>query len=597
MPNPFEVTSAELMQPQQVAEEFVRDHTEHSKLASHSHTVIWGSRGSGKSMHLRFMEPVAQAFVRDSVRHGDVERMLSDPDAFVGIYINCRDPILNRVELRSVGECAAIGHPATSLLTGYLTCCIMKRLCECIAQQVTFVCPRPVDVSQMPQWLRHSTCGEAGTVGQLLSGLSALCDQWLYAIYRLIVRLLLEPQFLPAPGMLPEDAPRGASELLDLLEWLCYRLMGGVPFFLLVDEANSLCPVHQRFLNTLMGFRSQKYACVKVASQRMGFRVGISLDGLTDETHDYTSLDLDGLYTNNREAYYKRIMRIANDRLRRSGLEGVDITEYLPENPGELAALERAREIAARRWAAMPEDTRPNDIDNYIKKYAPAIVFQELSPKSGRTYAGFENIVHLSSGIVRSFLDCCSRMYTRYMERYPGQEPRQIPVSIQGEVIRGYSDEMIQAQLVERLRSLPVHSAERELHRKLQCLLQGMGALYRHRLMDRRSREPRIISVSLKDDPSPGLAEVLDLAVKEAFLQEKWYRSKRGNRNLKCYVLNRRLCPHFNLDLTGFQGRFEISSEDMAVALDDSAAFVRRVAGRGDDSSEADPGQLLLFDM
>src|SRR5438477_5966275 len=116
MPNPFEIKSAELMSATEVANEFVRDHTEHSKLISRSHTIVWGSRGSGKSMHFRFLEPLAQASDREGKYKGDVEGFLKDPNAFVGIYINCRDGVLNREELRRLPDLSELGKPLLHLL-------------------------------------------------------------------------------------------------------------------------------------------------------------------------------------------------------------------------------------------------------------------------------------------------------------------------------------------------------------------------------------------------------------------------------------------------------------------------------------------------
>src|SRR3712207_3925108 len=85
-----------------VGREFVRNHTEYAHLAAHSHTIVWGSRGSGKSIHFRFLEPLAQAHRPESPGPGDVKRFLAEPSAFLGIYINCREGVLNREEFRQV---------------------------------------------------------------------------------------------------------------------------------------------------------------------------------------------------------------------------------------------------------------------------------------------------------------------------------------------------------------------------------------------------------------------------------------------------------------------------------------------------------------
>ena len=335
--------------------------------------------------------------------------------------------------------------------------------------------------------------------------------------------------------------------------------------------------------------------CVKVASQLHGFEPHYRHDGTdVDETHDYTTLDLESLYTNHQEAYYQRVRAIANHRLSQAQL-ATRIESYLPVNPKDVADMELANSAEKRYWA-LPEGQRPTDRVNFIKKYAPALVFQEIrSQKGSRSYAGFDNVVDLSSGIVRAFLDCCSRMYTKCLEANPDSEPDQIPISVQNEVIAGYSDEFVQSQLVAKIDALDPHNAERSDLESLYNLLKGLGALFRERLLDATSREPRIISVSLKSDPDERLKRILNLAEREAFLHRKWYRSKRGNINLPCYVLNRRLCPHFNLDLSGFQGRLEVTADDLAVALTEPQAFVATMRRRG-DGDEVQPGQLTLFE-
>jgi len=598
MPNPFAIETAELMDLQRVAEEFVKEHTEHAKLASYAHTVVWGSRGSGKSMHCRFLEPLAQAWAPDSGLKGDVRRFIELPGAYVGVYVNCREPVLNRHELRGLDAACADRQLVLSLLDRYLACVIAERASDTLRTQLSHVLDFAADPGTAPAWLAAEAGAEQGTrIGSLLEWVQRQCKQWLQSLDAIIDNAYRDGRYVPSLDAFPAGAPQTTRDIPRLFEWLqqCCHLR--VPFFLVFDEANVLCRVHQQCINSLISFRSQRYLCIKVASQREGFPVGLGLDGAVDETHDFTTLDLDDLYTNNREAYYKRIERIANDRLKRAGL-GVGIAEYLPTNPTEVRALERAREIAARQYEEIPEDRRPLDRDNYVKKYAPALVFQEvLSHKAGRTYAGFDNLVHLSSGIVRSFLDCCSGMYTRYTERYPGREPSQIPVSVQGEVITDYSNQFIQTQIVDRMKTLDRDSEEWKRLAALHSLLKGLGAFFRHRLMDKRSREPRIISISLKDDPGPELESVLVLAVQESFLHAKWYRSKRGNRNLRCYVLNRRLCPHFNLDITGFQGRVELSSADLSLALRSPDAFLQRIRGMPEEDADADSRQLVLFDM
>jgi hypothetical protein len=596
MSNPFEIKSAELMELTQVAQEFVQEHTEYAKLASYSHTIVWGSRGSGKSMHFRFMEPLSQAWKRGGGYEGDVKQFLDQPNSFVGVYINCRDGVLNREELCLVEKVPNVKNEVLIMLFGrYLSCALIKRISLTLIHQLSWTTELPIEDNSVPLWIKSSCKKDLSALGSVLDYAVKHCTSCLVALDDLIDGLLLNTESSFAPTSFPADCPKLTPHVLDFCRFIQNTTNSNSPFFLLFDEANELAELHQRCVNTLIAIRTQKSMCIKVASQRHGFATRRGL-GSVDETHDYTTLDLDGLYTNNREAYYRRIESIGNERLQRAGVV-MSIAEYLPPNENEIKALEKAKEIAEQRYFSIESEKRPLDKVNFIKKYAPAIVFQEvLSPKAYKTYAGFDSVVHISSGIVRAFLDCCSKMYTRYVEKHPGEEPRMIPVSIQGEVIREYSDQFIQAQIVDKFDNLDPSSREWQVRKGLLNLLRALGSLFRARLLDKNSREPRIISISLKNDPDPGLQEVLDFAEREAFLHVKWYRSKRGNRNLRCYVLNRRLCPHFNLDHTGFQGRFEVAADELRLSLSEPDSLAKSVLRTRAEKSEPDEGQLALFD-
>jgi len=595
MGNPFEVRVAEVMDVREVAVEFVVEHTEHTKLASHTHTIVWGSRGSGKSMHLRYLEPMAQAYARGTGTDADVHEMLSDPDAFLGVYINCRDGALSRAELRQVGTLANRNDGyVQGVLSHYLACAVAERIADTLLSQVTFLASRPCDATELPLWLSGALEETPDDMGGVFRALRRLGKEWRSDLGKRVDALCTESEAGRAVP-LPRDMPHITPDLEELCRLV--QRAGGIvaPVFLLFDEANELSEVHQLCVNSLIARRSQQCMCVKVASQKNGFLFGWKLEGEVDETHDFTTIDLDGLYTNNGEAYYRRIEQIGDRRLKRAGVE-LNVHEYLPPNEGEVNALAAARELAEARYDALPPEGRPKDRANFVKKYAPAIMLQEvLSPKGGRTYAGFANLVHLSSGIVRSFIDSVGAMYDRYVEEHPNREPRSIPVSIQGQVISAHSDAMIEAHLVDKVRKLAPDSPQRVEREGLKNLLDGLGKLFRARLMDKESREPRIISVSLKDAPDTVLGRILDLAEQEAFLHVKWYRSKRGNQNLRCYVLNRRLCPHYNLDVTGFQGRLELAAVELARSLYDPEGFYK-AAARQAAKDESDTSQLSLFE-
>src|SRR5437588_104505 len=82
--NPFVVDSPEKLTPQQIVDLFVKEYTRLETVKQRRHTFIWGSRGSGKSMMLRYLEPECQKVVTQATR-------LFDPAAIAGSIKEAKD--------------------------------------------------------------------------------------------------------------------------------------------------------------------------------------------------------------------------------------------------------------------------------------------------------------------------------------------------------------------------------------------------------------------------------------------------------------------------------------------------------------------------
>src|SRR5690242_13128968 len=90
--NPFKVTSPEDLSPEEVKELFVKSYTELNTLRSPKHTIVYGSRGNGKSMLLRFLEPKCQALDFGLT----IDDYLSLNGSFIGIYVPFKEGYLNK---------------------------------------------------------------------------------------------------------------------------------------------------------------------------------------------------------------------------------------------------------------------------------------------------------------------------------------------------------------------------------------------------------------------------------------------------------------------------------------------------------------------
>jgi hypothetical protein len=183
-------------------------------------------------------------------------------------------------------------------------------------------------------------------------------------------------------------------------------------------------------------------------------------------------------------------------------------------------------------------------------------------------------LVDLSSGVVRDFLEPCYLMFDTLIGKGRSPESIQfIPAAVQNDVIYRYSEEF----LLGKFESLKQELSPDEWGHldKLRCLVESLGRLFFARLHDPSAREARVFSFTVHGALSAEARAVLRLGVKYRYLQHKTYSTKEGGGRADWYILNRRLCPVYKLDATGFEGRLQISAELIDVACRDPERFVR----------------------
>src|SRR5204862_413961 len=100
--NPFAVESPEKLRADEVFNLFVEENSGIEVVQQRKHAFIWGPRGSGKSMLMRFLEPRCQA-----MRHPEgvkawekgLVQFFGSPQPFLGIRIACKEGYFNKTEL------------------------------------------------------------------------------------------------------------------------------------------------------------------------------------------------------------------------------------------------------------------------------------------------------------------------------------------------------------------------------------------------------------------------------------------------------------------------------------------------------------------
>lgn len=598
--NPFEHFYPEDLMPEEIISLFIKEYTEHNSLTAYKHTIVEGSRGSGKSMLFKYLEPACQA-----LDNGGWDKFMLKPRSFIGVYINCNTGDYRKKEFE---ELLKSDQVPSLLARKIIVHDFIMRICEWTVNTLL----KQFDTSQLDGKLiseiinaldsRHIHNDFTPTLMALKNVVHHEINLVRESTEEFYRKYALPGNNFSYAGNLTEPSLSEGSFLSIFFGNLRKAVNAEkIPFFLLFDEAGKqmLLPTQQELINTFMTQRVHSLICVKVSVRPESYVTDIDLNGNNiQHVHDYDTINLDALYTNNTQSYYQRILEISNRRLELANFVTKDIREFIPEREFEKEKMREAERLTAEEYDELPKDRKPEDKQNYVSKYARARFFQVLY-KAPYWYTGFDNLVHFSAGITRSFLDPCFDMVGKYMQKNPEASMEAIefiPFEIQWETIRAFSDDFMDKELLGRIHRRDPSSIERKQLEYLFTLIESLGEAFKERLKNRASRVPRIISFSIKETilTDRDLEAVLQLGLQNCFFQKRWYRGKSGREMLECYILNRRLCPRYGLDLSGFQGRIELSQESLRMAMADKQGFLRWFLSK-EKTGEVETSQLELF--
>jgi len=577
--NPFEVEHPERLSPEEIVDLFVAEYSGVEVIKKRKHTFIWGTRGSGKSMLLRYLEPRCKAIVHK--REGQtweegIHNFLTSDQPFLGVRIACKEGYFNKSELLLMEK------PVALILTEHM---MNLSLAASVFRTLDEQFPKGfLQLDAQSMLVRKATglfspasiAGSVESANKLVDG-SKEPLRWASELFNAELRKIsayLRDQAFPHRQVIYEGATSGYHDFLLPLAGYVQHLPGldKVPVYFLIDDADRLRTDQQQIINTWMANRDQQYLCIKAAAQIHEYKTFHTRDGWLLETpHDYTEHSIEELYSGHRDDYTKKVRAIAKKRL---GLARIDKEpeDYLPPDPEQDALLGEMKKAAEAEWEKVGCPGRRED---FVHRYAVARLFQELRrTKKRRNYAGFANLVHLSSGVVRSFLEPCYLMYDNMASRGREAEARSyIPPNVQQHVVFNYSEDFILDDL-EKIRK-DLTPDKFTLLDCLETLLRSLSGLFYERLTDPASREARVFSFTVRDKLSEKARDVLQLGERYRYFQVRTYSTKEGGGREKWYILNRRLCPVYKLDPTGFEGRISLTSSLLDMALEDPQKFIR----------------------
>ena len=591
--NPFGVESPEKLSWALLVKLFVPEYTGVQVLKEQKHTFLWGSRGSGKSMMFRYLEAGCQF-----IASGACREYFENIESFLGIYCPCKEGQINKTDLRLMSDNAAAvmtEHMLNMLIADRVLYCLLSQFPDdyfdsenlklFVRRALRFLDPSPT----VPAF--EEVLADEGANVNPLEYLQKIISSENTQISR-----YLRENALRSEQAQYEGTTTGYHDFLLPFIKSVQQITGlnARPIFIFLDDADRLTQAQQRIVNGWLANRDHSTLCLKISSQPGRWETYLTpTDGLIEQPHDYSEIDIDEVYTRSKSDYGERVRLISDRRLELSYVPTKSIDEFLPTDPGEEKLLESIQKTTGEEWELEGKPGRKGD---YIYRYATARLFQRLGEmKQRKSYAGFQNIVHLSSGVVRNFLEPCYLMFDQLISAGDSVGSIQsIPPRTQTDVLFKYSEEFFLSKPVIIRKDLPTQ--EWAHVDSLVTLVNSLGQLFYERLHDRTSREARVFSFTIRGRVSSDVQSALDIGVRYGYFQLRTYSSKEGGGREFWYVLNRRLCPVLVLDPTGFEGRISLVPEHLEIAIKDPRQFVRLRLRQEDPSETNQPPLFILTD-
>lgn len=594
--NPFTVKTPEGLLATEAVGLFVDVFTEFYKVRDPGHAFLNGPRGSGKSMMFRFLEPDCQRI--------DLGCSIQQLE-FFAILISIKNTTLNLTELRQLHGTAANVILNEHFLAMYVASKVFTYVADLNVDPTNTHLPAVSSFVTDVVHERLVRCGleedvavslDHGTTTDTFRGLADLCDRLYHQMGQYVKRLF--------PGV---KAARYSGPLCGYLDFL-YPVFRGLselcfmpngPIYLLMDDADTLSRVQTRILNSWVGTRTSQDVSIKISTQHR-YKTFTTIGGNTIEApHDYSEVNISDLYTTKRGVYLDRVKEIVARRL---SLQEIDVT------PEELFPVFQTQEDRVRR---IEEQIRGGDhpvsgkgyrISDDVQRYARPIYIRSLAgtkkASSKYSYAGFEQLVHISSGVIRYFLESAALMFSEQRARGTERVVR-IEPKIQNEQIRKMSSLLMTAEFDKIGEGeqdaidgvMPLVDQKRKLHN----LIQTLGGTFRQKLLS-DDAERRIFSVAISGEPAADVIDIFELGVRHGYFQKSTIGNKDGTGRTTLYILTRRLAPYFVLDPSGFAGYLFVQCSRLREGMVRPQAMLRRIRRKGVEDAFGEEVQLDIFD-
>ena len=588
--NPFQITTPEDLSAEEMVMLFVDVFSDFQKVIDPGHVFLMGPRGVGKSMMFRYLQPDCQSLKNNC----DITCL-----PFLGIYVPLKNTNFSMTELKRLEDRHASELLNEHILVTFFSIKIFESLLSMKQGLEKIPADKLMDFYKniFLDFLWNISEDEKNvdsnsSVVGLLKKMMSIMEKRYKSAMNYTKKLAFTKEIIPF-----ED------ELLDYLDFLL-PLLDGMSniinqgtIYLLIDDAQCLSDTQTYILNSWVSTRTSRRVSLKISTQ-YNYKSFYTLQGSTiDSPHDFSLIDMASIYTGTSKSKYRnRIEEIVNKRLKLYGIEA-SATDFFEMDTEQEKKI---RKIAEKYKKEFDEGKgRGHNRNDDAIRYARPDYIKSLAGNSKNSstysYSGFDQLVHLSSGVVRYFLEPAHLMYAKELTN-GNSNISKISPGIQNEIVREEANKF----LFNELDRMKIGNHEKTIPDSdidmLTNLIKGLGALFRDILLSERS-ERRVFSIALSDEPSERVNHVLTLGIRLGYFQQSTIGKKNaifGGRT-KLYVMNRRLAPIWTLDPNGFAGYLFLKNELLEEALVNPDAMNKRIhkCMKNDDTGYV---QLSLFD-
>jgi hypothetical protein len=573
--------------------------TDFYKIRDKGHCMVNGPRGCGKSMMFRYLMPDCQV-----LSHGCPVQKLP----FFAVLVSIKNTDLNLTELQRLID----GHANVILNEHFLTMYVASKTFATLAKlrikedskanaaARAFYLERFVPRLRVAGWAGEATDDpKHATVQTCFARMTDICD----GLYQTVIRYLRQISFAPAESKQYRGPLCGYLDFLyPLLEDLrTLPFMSKGPIYLLMDDADYLNAVQTRVLNSWISTRTSGTVSIKVSTQ-LKYKTYQTVGGMSvDSPHDYSEINISDIYTTSRGKYLNRVEEIVRKRLLAAGSKKTPY-EYFPEDKEQEDEIRQIGQELREKWKTTGRGHRASDdVVRYARPTYIARLLGKRKAGSKYSYAGFEQLVHISSGLIRYFLEPAAQMFTEELARSTANRVTGIRPSLQNDIIRATADNLMFTEYEKIFQEERDHTQDavhlarlKDNKIKLHNLIRALGGIFHAKLIS-QDAERRVFSVAFSDTPDPEVLELFNLGIQFGYFHRSTIGNKDGTGRTPLYVLTRRLAPQFGLDPTGFAGYLFITNDRILEAIENPDRFLRKIKSRG-VSNTFEERQLQLFE-